>query len=730
MHDVVWRLDKEMNFSYVSPSAEFIKGNKPQELLGKSVLEILPPESRSKLIEKHLEKMDELSQGKTPSPGVVELQYLQEDGSPGWYEITFKALIQNRLFVGYQGITRDITNRKLSEIAILESESRFRTLVDSSPDAIFISDANCITKFASQVCYKVFGYDNEYYIGKSLSEIVEENERQSFTKSLRRIAAGENLSAESFIAKKVDGTKIFIEISYSSLKNIENQVTELFLLIRDITERKRIEFQLTEAKNRAEEANKTKSEFIANISHEIRTPLNAIIGFADILRPSIAEKEKLDYIDGIRRGGKNLLAIINDILDISKIESGHIQINKTQTNLLHLINDIRQIFAIKSIEKNIEFTIDISNSVPKYIVIDEVRLRQILTNLLANAFKFTYKGYIKLRIDSVVSGIYTDIHFAVEDTGIGIPANQQKIIFEPFRQQEGQSTRKFGGTGLGLTISQKLAISMNGKINVSSVPNKGSVFTLILQKVKMPRNTKISQSDFLKDTQTKEQSIYTLAYCPNKKTVQSLKKCCSDAQINLKFAPSIKILFDLVAQKQIYTVILDFASLSKADILFIEDMFDKEKHKELEFIIINAPAHSLPSKFSAMFRKFSVLPKQFNYNDIIKIIKNNIKLNNSFEDKDINISQLINKIIDTINTNDFEPYSSELFIRWNEIKFLMDTEEIIKFATEIIDVAKNINNQALEIYGETLKQEASNFELDKMSVTFSMFEKIITKVKK
>ncbi|GAA3958643.1 response regulator [Allohahella marinimesophila] len=277
-----------------------------------------------------------------------------------------------------------------------------------------------------------------------------------------------------------DGSERITDFALTPIRNDINEIIFLAATASDITARKQTEKALEAARRAAEQANQAKSEFLANMSHEIRTPMSAILGYADILGSHLDDPDDLVSIETIRRNGRYLLELINDVLDLSKIEAGKLEVNPEPSSPAAVVSEVFSLMEVRAGEKGLDFEVLMPKQLPEFINTDPVRLRQILINLTANAIKFTEKGSVELAVSFDDTSTPPIISFAISDTGVGIPEPQMDAIFQAFQQGDNTMTRRFGGTGLGLTISRQLAALLNGSLSVDSSVGVGSTFTLRL----------------------------------------------------------------------------------------------------------------------------------------------------------------------------------------------------------------------------------------------------------
>ncbi len=374
----------------------------------------------------------------------------------------------------FTSLIRLIEERKQMEVSLKESEFSLREILDSQDVGVTIIDVESHeVSFINKKGADLYGTPKEEIIGKPCHEMICPTRWGECTLS----QPGSLLKTAEKVFLNVKGERIPIlkSVVHSSF-NGRKRLVESYV---DISSLKMAEAALIKAKESAETANRAKSEFLANMSHEIRTPLNGVIGFSDLLMKTKLNDTQKHYMQTVFYSANSLLDLLNDVLDFSKIESGKFEMNPEKTDVILLSEQISDVLKFRAHEKGLELLLNLPADLPRFIEIDPVRLRQVLVNLLGNAFKFTEKGEVEIKIESgtpdAVSG-KTLFTFSVRDTGIGIPREKQQKIFESFAQADSTTTRKYGGTGLGLAISNKLVEMMGSKLDLESEPGKGSRF--------------------------------------------------------------------------------------------------------------------------------------------------------------------------------------------------------------------------------------------------------------
>ena len=371
----------------------------------------------------------------------------------------------------------DVTELKRAEAASRRHERQLQLITDSLPVLISYADTEQRYRFNNLAYERWFGVSRDGMRGRHVREILGEAAYQTALPSIERALLGEPVGYEVELPYR-DGSERTIRAEFIPDRNSDGKVRGYVSITYDITEERRIARSLSEAKRAAEEASLAKSDFLANMSHEIRTPLTAILGYGELLTAHTTDPDNLACIDAIRRNGKHLVEIINDILDLSKIEAGMLRTEFVRISPGGVLRDVVDSLRVRAAEKGLTLDLSYDGPVPATIESDPTRLRQILLNLLSNAIKFTEQGGVR-----VVARLLAEQRlFEVEviDTGIGINPQQQLALFAPFTQADGSITRRYGGTGLGLAISKRLVELLGGTISVKSVERQGSTFQFTL----------------------------------------------------------------------------------------------------------------------------------------------------------------------------------------------------------------------------------------------------------
>lgn len=410
----------------------------------------------------------------------------RKDGSGFPVEYGATPVLKDGVVVGAVISFTDITERKDAESRLRETELFYRSVLESAPDGMMVVDDDGVIRLVNQQVEVLFGYSRDELIGQPIEILVPDSVRPSHVAlrdayignpTARDMGVGRELSA-----RRKDGSLFPTEIGLSPVR--ANGRLQIAVSIRDVSERKKQQEALRQAKEAAEAATMAKSTFLATMSHEIRTPMNAIINMSGLALETELTPKQQQYISVAHASARNLLGIINDILDFSKIEADKLELEAVPFSLRHELEHVTETFRTKVMEKHVELIVHVPSDVPDHLIGDALRFRQVLTNLIGNAFKFTSKGEVAVKISATPAADESgaampetlNLCFTVRDTGIGISDDQKGRLFEAFSQADTSTTRKFGGTGLGLAISRRLARMMGGDITFESAPGAGTTF--------------------------------------------------------------------------------------------------------------------------------------------------------------------------------------------------------------------------------------------------------------
>jgi PAS domain S-box-containing protein len=669
----------------------------------------------------------------------------------------------------YVAVKEDVTFKKKIEEALANSLALIQTSLESINEGIIAFNKEGSYTTINSNFLKLWDINEVEFVNKSEYEIFALISSKIVNGAMYydnlRLLLSDN---EATLFEQIELINGFIfEFTIKPLRQNDEIVGRL-CSFRDVTEKhrnneqlmfytqnlesakKRLEFQtdklehtvleLESAKEKAESATKAKSEFIANISHEIRTPLNAVIGFAELMKEEDTTPKQLDYLESIFSSGKNLLRLINDILDLSKIDAGKLEIQFESISIIPLFKEVCNIFKMAAATKNLDFRIRIDKDMPSHVFIDEVRLRQILFNIIGNAVKFTETGFIEARFipyfEYKDSKLF-DLKIEIQDTGIGVSDELKEIIFDSFTQQSGQNARKFGGTGLGLAITKKLTEMIGGSVKVESLIGEGSTFIVELNKLKIAKTEIVNQKDDVTTIQEYEfEPVLALA--------------ADDMPVNVKLIEDrLKIYGIRTISAKNGLEAVERAIAHRPEIIFMDfkmpELSGEEAAKRIKSIpelqnckIIALSAASFSNEEKERFKSVfdDYLNKPFTADELIKILKKYLKYKTKETRLDLEFpednSSLINAEESEIcNSKDIlYLLENELFQKWEEARKLSIIDGIKSFAIELKDLALQNSLPTLEKYADKLFSEASNFDFERFPITLDLYPKIVESYKK
>ncbi|WP_448659546.1 PAS domain S-box protein [Sphingomonas sp. CJ99] len=474
----IFRTDNHGRNTYVNPSWENTSGVSAEDALAGRVLERIHPDDRDGIITAW---QDATAVGRDFR---AEMRWLHADGQIRWVDLlATPERDAGGAITGYIGVSVDITERRHMAEMLAETDRQLGLLATHASDAIFRIGLDGICRYASPAVRDLLGVPSKVVVGYNMLDRFHPDDDQRVRDTFAALAAGQSDQLVVDYRTRLflpDQPWLWVEANCRLVRSASGAPEEIIASVRDISARKALEMQLNAARQRAEQAAAVKAMFLANMSHEIRTPMNGVLGFADLLLHSDLRPEQRRQVELIAESGGSMLRLLNDILDLSKMEAGRLQVLAEPVDPVALVRGAAALFEPVAADKGLALTVTIDPAMPGAVLTDSLRLRQILVNLIGNAVKFTQHGSVDIVLAPCDRAGQPNLCITVSDTGIGIPADQHDAVFTAFAQAEAGTARRFGGTGLGLAISAQLAELMGGRISLDSRPDEGASFTLAL----------------------------------------------------------------------------------------------------------------------------------------------------------------------------------------------------------------------------------------------------------
>lgn len=625
--------------------------------------------------------------------------------------------------------------KAFNEVAreLISAGRNYRNIFEGSVDGIFRTNLEGRYLEANTALAKIYKYESvEEFCAKMVNATgiyVDPERRRQFSELIEREGIVNDFESE---VRCADGSTIWINENARVIKDEQGKPIYYEGLVRDISARKKAERALQEATQAAETANKAKSEFLANMSHEIRTPMNAILGFAELLRGLVTEGRPQSYLQAITSSGQTLLALINDILDLSKIEAGKLNLEYDALNIAVVLRDIKHIFSQKAEQKGLELQLEISPDMPESLLLDEVRLRQILFNVVGNAIKFTERGHVLVRAsvgEKNPKQSSLELLIDVEDSGIGISDADQQRMFEAFSQQTGQSTKKYGGTGLGLAITKRLVEMMRGQASIKSEPGKGTTFRFAFPEIKIASSAAAIPAD--------EEQAYDLNDFEACKVLVVDDIVMNRDLMRAFFYGSQHMLFEAgngaeaidVARKERPDVILMDVRMPVMDgVQATRILKGDDRLKNIPIIVVTASAMQSEEEILKPLCD-GFLRKPISRSDLAAKMRGFCKVRRAGPKPAAQPER--NSTLGISGTNKLSnllPRLEEARPKWQALVEAPMVGEVEKFGHQLGEFAREYDNELLRDYAGRLTRDASQFDMVAMENTLGEFESLLAKL--
>ncbi len=494
----------------------------------------------------------------------------------------------------------------------------------------------------------------------------------------------------------------------------------------DITEKIKTERELKKVKEKAEEATRAKSLFLANMSHEIRTPMNAVLGYIEVLSRKLTDPVQKEYLASMQSSSNALLNLINDLLDFSKAESGKLTLNKQSADIRYIVHDIESIFRLKAQQKNLEFVVEIDKNIPDSMLLDELKVRQILLNLTSNAIKFTDKGYVKIKVSSQnIDSKKADLILEVKDTGKGIPEEHHKKIFQLFEQEDKGITRKYGGTGLGLAITMQIVKLMHGRVILDSKEGSGSTFRIILPNISITGKMDVPEKlkgFHLDNLIFNPATILIVDDTPS--NIEVLKAMLEPQPFIFLEAANGRIALEILKHNKVDFVFMDIRMPEMDGITAIHEIRNHEDWSHIPIVALSASSTDFDSSQLKKHGFNDYVRKPATESEIAGVLVKYLKYEVKNQVKNEEQQELSKETISNFD-NIISEIQKEIIPLQKNLLGLRPRAEVKNMAIAIIDIGKKFKSDEILFYGEKLLTANENFLFEKEKELIEKFPDFI-----